>query len=131
MIALKKSKVTQQSLAKELNLGRGAVSDMLKKAGDPPLKYVEATAKLTGYSKEWLLNGDEQSNTVREARATYETTKDSLIKMMMDKLNNQEDRIKALEKAFKEDLERIAKERAAEWLKEHDKSNKPSTKDEK
>lgn len=62
MIALKKSKVTQQSLAKELNLGRGAVSDMLKKAGDPPLKYVEATAKLTGYSKEWLLNGDEQSN---------------------------------------------------------------------
>ncbi|MBA4056648.1 MAG: hypothetical protein C0490_18180 [Marivirga sp.] len=56
--ALDKSGKTRQALADQLGLGRGAVSDMLNKEGElDSIKYLEATADLTGYSFEWLRTG--------------------------------------------------------------------------
>ena len=71
--ALRKSRKTQQLLAVELGVSRGAVSDMLKKEGDPPLKYVEATAKITGVSADWILYGNDgqPANIVSEPGGVY------------------------------------------------------------
>lgn len=56
--ALEKSGKTRQSLADRLDLGRAAVSDMLNKEGEfDSLKYIVATAELTGFSFQWLCTG--------------------------------------------------------------------------
>lgn len=56
--ALEKSGKTRHALADMLGLGRGAVSDMLNKDGDPPVKYLQATVQLTGFRFEWLRTGE-------------------------------------------------------------------------
>jgi transcriptional regulator with XRE-family HTH domain len=56
--ALELSGKTRQALAEKLGVGRGAVSDMLNKEGEfDSLKYLEATAEITGFSFEWLRTG--------------------------------------------------------------------------
>lgn len=56
--ALEESGKTRQSLADKLGLSRGAVSEMLNKEGEfDSVKYLEATAELTGFSFEWLRTG--------------------------------------------------------------------------
>lgn len=55
LIALKKGKVSQTALAKELGVVRGTVSEMLSREGEPPLRYIEATSKLTGISMDWIM----------------------------------------------------------------------------
>lgn len=47
----------QSHLAKMLGYERGTVSEMLNGSGEPPLKYIEATSKLTGFTIEWLGTG--------------------------------------------------------------------------
>lgn len=56
--ALRVAGVSQSDLADELGIDRASVSEMLKKAGDPPTKYLKATAKLTDFRLEWLMTGD-------------------------------------------------------------------------
>jgi phage repressor protein C with HTH and peptisase S24 domain len=76
--ALDKSSKTRQALAEKLGVGRGAVSDMLNKEGEfDSLKYLEATAELTGFNFEWLRTGEgrempEGSSTIVDK--TYSTS---------------------------------------------------------
>jgi transcriptional regulator with XRE-family HTH domain len=57
--ALEKSNITRQNLADKLKLGRGAVSARLNNSESEfdSLKYLEATAELTGFRFEWLRTG--------------------------------------------------------------------------
>jgi len=56
--ALEASGKTRQALADKLGLGRAAVSDLLNREGElDSLKYLEATAELTGFNFEWLRSG--------------------------------------------------------------------------
>jgi hypothetical protein len=55
--ALQRAGKRPVDLARELDLERGTVSEMLKKPGDPPVKYIEAAIKLTGFSYEWITTG--------------------------------------------------------------------------
>ena len=115
-IAIKKAKVTQGGLGKAMGTSRAAVSAMLNSPGDPPTRYVETTARLTGYSMDWLLYGSEKAE---EPEVPYGLIKDPLIKLMLDKLNDQEKRLKEMEavkEKFLADIEKIATERAKEML---------------
>jgi phage repressor protein C with HTH and peptisase S24 domain len=47
----------QAQLSKMLGHKSASISEMLKKPGDPPLKYVEAVSKLTGRRVDWILTG--------------------------------------------------------------------------
>lgn len=66
--ALEKSGKTRQALAEKLGVSRGAVSDMLNKETEiDSLKYIEATAELTGFSFMWIATGkDPDSVTVND-----------------------------------------------------------------
>jgi transcriptional regulator with XRE-family HTH domain len=90
--ALEKSSVSRQALADKLGLGRGAVSAKLN--GDAEfdsLKYVEATAELTGFRFEWLrtgqgpeLEGEVLPNTVGEPALTYERKSKEALEKLVD-----------------------------------------------
>lgn len=72
---------------------------------------------------DWLLNGSE---TVDEPEVPYGLIKDPLIKLMLDKLNDQEKRLKELEderEKFLANIEKVAIERAKELLRK--KGEKP------
>src|SRR5690349_3245649 len=56
--ALRMSNKGRTDLASHMDVSRGAVSDMLNREGDPPIKYIEATASLTGFNFEWLRTGE-------------------------------------------------------------------------
>lgn len=56
-LALEQSHKSQRDLARELGLSSPTVSDLLNRDGDPPLKYVDATSRITGYDVKWLLEG--------------------------------------------------------------------------
>jgi len=79
LLALKESGVTQSRLAEELGLDRASVSEMLNKAGEPPSKYIKATARLTYFYVEWLTTGNGPKHPVsiiyhpeiQEANAEY------------------------------------------------------------
>lgn len=89
--ALDKSGKTRQALADKLGLGRGAVSDMLNKEGDiDSLKYIEATAELTGYSFDWIRTGN--ASTAEEQRANY----NSELELYRDLLRAKDDLIEQL-----------------------------------
>jgi phage repressor protein C with HTH and peptisase S24 domain len=55
--ALTEAKKKPADLARELNVSRGSVSDMLNSDGEPPMRYIQGTAKLTGFLVEWLTTG--------------------------------------------------------------------------
>lgn len=59
--ALRMAGKTRADLAREMNLERGSVSGMLNKEGDPPIRYLEATSKITGRTVRWILTGSEDT----------------------------------------------------------------------
>jgi hypothetical protein len=67
--ALRMSGKSQSNLADELQIARSSVSTMLKKEGDLPMKYLEATAKITGFSFDWIRTGvgSEKQAAVKES----------------------------------------------------------------
>jgi hypothetical protein len=101
--ALDKSRKTRQALADMLKVGRGAVSDMLNKEGEfDSLKYLEATAELTGFSFHWLRTGQgpevdssEKSNMVNEPEPVYLNKK---VEALENLVETQDKTIKLLEK---------------------------------
>lgn len=58
-LALDRSGKSQRDLAREMNKSSAAVSEMLSKPGElDSISYVEAAARITGYSFEWIRTGD-------------------------------------------------------------------------
>ncbi len=126
LLALESTGHSQRDLAKVLGLTSPTVSGMLRRKGAPTLKYVRAAAELTGYSEEWLLKGEGIVNEPEERYGGSQLIKDPLIKLMLDKLNDQEKRLKELEderEKFLANIEKVAIERAKELLRK--KGEKP------
>ncbi len=59
LLALRRSGKNQSDLAKRLDRDRATVSEVLNKPGDiDSVRYLEATAEITGFSFEWLRTGE-------------------------------------------------------------------------
>jgi transcriptional regulator with XRE-family HTH domain len=101
--ALHDAKKTQSDLARKLGLNRSTVSQLLNsEAGDLPLKYVHATADITGYSIEWLANGKGPKKNVpgvddTSSEYSTETKLEMLVESQRKTIQLLEEKIKRLE----------------------------------
>ena len=99
--ALEGKEISQEKLAERLGITRAAVNERLNKDADiDSIAFINAVAELTGYDKDWLINGEGEPKVANDSGqdlikilADQSRTQTEYIDMLKSKINMLEEEL--------------------------------------
>lgn len=121
-LVLDRERVANKDVAEWLGITSSRLSQKFKAGIWDSVEELKKISEHTGYHLDWIVTGEgdeRMESKVAESDPSYGLIKDPLIKLMLDKLNDQEKRLKELEderEKFLVNIEKIAIARAKDIL---------------